>query len=193
MDEANDLLDDTVKVDIQGYDIDGDIVKAARANAQSAGVDHMIHFQQRPVNALSHPKKYGFIISNPPYGERIEEKKNLPALYTEIGERFCSIGCLSMYLITSYEDAEKYIGRKADKNRKIYNGMLKTYFYQSWVPDRQNAVRRTETLIKKRIKMQLKKSRFHVCGNGFCLEYCAQSFLQAAVRCKMGKCLFLQK
>ena len=84
MDEANDLLDDTVKVDIQGYDIDGDIVKAARANAQSAGVDHMIHFQQRPVNALSHPKKYGFIISNPPYGERIEEKKNLPALYTEI-------------------------------------------------------------------------------------------------------------
>ena len=94
MDEANDLLDDTVKVDIQGYDIDGDIVKAARANAQSAGVDHMIHFQQRPVNALSHPKKYGFIISNPPYGERIEEKKNLPALYTEIGERFCSIGCL---------------------------------------------------------------------------------------------------
>ena len=109
----------------------------------------MIHFQQRPVNALSHPKKYGFIISNPPYGERIEEKKNLPALYTEIGERFAALDAWSMYLITSYEDAEKYIGRKADKNRKIYNGMLKTYFYQSWVPDRQNAVRRTETLIKK--------------------------------------------
>ena len=131
---ANDLLDDTVKVDIQGYDIDGDIVKAARANAQSAGVDHMIHFQQRPVNALSHPKKYGFIISNPPYGERIEEKKNLPALYTEIGERFAALDAWSMYLITSYEDAEKYIGRKADKNRKIYNGMLKTYFYQFMGP-----------------------------------------------------------
>ena len=86
----------------------------------------MIHFQQRPVNALSHPKKYGFIISNPPYGERIEEKKNLPALYTEIGERFAALDAWSMYLITSYEDAEKYIGRKADKNRKIYNGMLKT-------------------------------------------------------------------
>ena len=134
MDEANDLLDDTVKVDIQGYDIDGDIVKAARANAQSAGVDHMIHFQQRPVNALSHPKKYGFIISNPPYGERIEEKKNLPALYTEIGERFAALDAWSMYLITSYGDAEKYIGRKADKNRKIYNGMLKTYFYQFMGP-----------------------------------------------------------
>ena len=107
---------------------------AARANAQSAGVDHMIHFQQRPVNALSHPKKYGFIISNPPYGERIEEKKNLPALYTEIGERFAALDAWSMYLITSYEDAEKYIGRKADKNRKIYNGMLKTYFYQFMGP-----------------------------------------------------------
>ena len=94
----------------------------------------MIHFQQRPVSALSHPKKYGFIISNPPYGERIEEKKNLPALYTEIGERFAALDAWSMYLITSYEDAEKYIGRKADKNRKIYNGMLKTYFYQFMGP-----------------------------------------------------------
>ena len=130
MDEANDLVDRDVQVDIQGYDVDGDIVKAARANAQSAGVEHMIHFQQRPVSALSHPKKYGFIISNPPYGERIEEKENLPALYREIGERFAALDSWSMYLITSYEDAQKYIGRKADKNRKIYNGMLKTYFYQ---------------------------------------------------------------
>ena len=123
MDEANDLVDDSVQVDIQGYDIDGDIVKAARLNAQ-----------QRPVSALSHPKKYGFIISNPPYGERIEEKKNLPVLYREIGERFAALDAWSMYLITSYEDTEKCIGRKADKNRKIYNGMLKTYFYQFMGP-----------------------------------------------------------
>ncbi|MCD7994983.1 MAG: class I SAM-dependent RNA methyltransferase [Clostridia bacterium] len=134
MDEAADLVEEDVQVDIQGYDVDGDIVKAARTNAQSAGVDHMIHFQQRPVSALSHPKKYGFIISNPPYGERIEEKENLPALYREIGERFAALDSWSMYLITSYEDAQKYIGRKADKNRKIYNGMLKTYFYQFMGP-----------------------------------------------------------
>lgn len=134
MDEAGDLVQEDVQVDIQGYDVDGDIVKAARTNAQSAGVDHMIHFQQRPVSALSHPKKYGFIISNPPYGERIEEKENLPALYREIGERFAALDAWSMYLITSYEDAQKYIGRKADKNRKIYNGMLKTYFYQFMGP-----------------------------------------------------------
>ena len=134
MDEAGDRVEEDVQVDIQGYDVDGDIVKAARTNAQSAGVDHMIHFQQRPVSALSHPKKYGFIISNPPYGERIEEKENLPALYREIGERFAALDAWSMYLITSYEDAQKYIGRKADKNRKIYNGMLKTYFYQFMGP-----------------------------------------------------------
>ena len=134
MDEANDQMDTGAKVDIQGYDIDGAIVKAARQNAAAAGVDHMIHFQQRPVSALSHPKKYGFMISNPPYGERIEEKENLPALYREIGERFRELDAWSMYLITSYEEAEKYIGRKADKNRKIYNGMLKTYFYQFMGP-----------------------------------------------------------
>lgn len=130
MDEAADLVDTSVEVDIQGYDIDGEIIRAARANAKAAGVDHMIHFQQRPVSELSHPKKYGFLITNPPYGERIEEKKNLPELYRTIGERFAALDSWSAYLITSYEDAEKYFGRKADKNRKIYNGMMKTYFYQ---------------------------------------------------------------
>ena len=130
MDEAADLVDSDVEVDIQGYDIDGDIVKAARANAQAAGVDHMIHFQQRPVSALSHPKKYGFLIANPPYGERLEDKENLPGLYRELGERIGALDSWSAYIITAYEDAEKYIGRKADKNRKIYNGMMKTYFYQ---------------------------------------------------------------
>lgn len=130
MDEANELVDDTVETDIQGYDIDGEIVKAARANAQSAGVDHMIHFQQRPVSALSHPKKYGFLITNPPYGERLEDKENLPDLYRELGQRFSGLDSWSAYIISAYEDAEKYIGRKADKNRKIYNGMMKTYFYQ---------------------------------------------------------------
>ena len=129
-DEANDLVDDQIETDIQGYDIDGDIIKAARQNAREAGVDHLIHFQQRPLSELSHPKKYGFIVSNPPYGERLEEKSHLPALYTEIGDRFRELDSWSMYLITSYEDAEKYIGKKADKNRKIYNGMLKTYYYQ---------------------------------------------------------------
>lgn len=130
MDEANDLVDLSVQTDIQGYDIDGDIVRAARANAKAAGVDEMIRFQQRSVSDLSHPKRYGFLITNPPYGERIEDKKNLPELYKTIGERFAELDSWSAYIITAYEDTERYFGRKADKNRKIYNGMMKTYFYQ---------------------------------------------------------------
>lgn len=130
VDEAQHLIDDRVETDIQGYDIDGDVIRTARRNAQEAGVDHLIHFQQRAVKDLSHPKKYGFIITNPPYGERLEEKEALPRLYREFGESFRRLDSWSAYMITSYEEAERYFGRKADKNRKIYNGMLKTYFYQ---------------------------------------------------------------
>lgn len=134
VEEAEELVDTSVAVDIQGYDIDGEVVKAARENAKRAGVAEMIHFQERPVSELRHPKKYGFIVTNPPYGERLEDKKDLPELYAQIGEAYKNLDSWSMYLITSYEDTEKYIGRKADKNRKIYNGMLKTYFYQFMGP-----------------------------------------------------------
>lgn len=130
VDEANELMDTNVSVDIQGYDLDGNVIRAARENAKNAGVDHLIHFQQRPVKDLSHPKKYGFVITNPPYGERIEEKEHLPQLYREIGQGFSRLDSWSEYVITAYTDAEKYIGKKADKNRKIYNGMMKTYIYQ---------------------------------------------------------------
>ena len=130
LDEARDSVDMTVDTDIQGYDIDPEMVRISRENARLAGVEKLIHFQARPMEQLSHSKKYGFIITNPPYGERIEEKKNLPALYRMLGEKYQSLDSWSMFLITSYENAQKDIGRKADKNRKLYNGMLKTYFYQ---------------------------------------------------------------
>lgn len=128
--EAEELIDFTIKPDIQGYDIDDHMVSIARENAKLAGVDQMIHFQRRDVAQLSHPKKYGFIITNPPYGERLQDKENMPALYRRIGERFRELDSWSMYLISAYENAERDIGRKADKNRKIYNGMLKAYYYQ---------------------------------------------------------------
>ena len=132
--EAEDMVEKDITVDIQGFDLDGEVVKHARENARRAGVDHLIHFQQRDVAALRHPKKYGFVITNPPYGERLEEKADLPDLYTTIGEVYKNLDSWSLYMITSYEDAERYIGRKADKNRKIYNGMIKTYFYQFMGP-----------------------------------------------------------
>lgn len=130
VEEANDRVHPDIEADIQGYDIDEDALKAARANAKMAGVDRLIHFQQRAVRELRHPKPYGFLITNPPYGERLKEKAALPRLYREIGESYERLDKWSMYLITSYERAENDIGRKADKNRKIYNGMLKTYYYQ---------------------------------------------------------------
>jgi len=128
--EAGDLVNKDVKTDIQGYDIDEKMVSIARENARLAGVDRLIHFQRRGVDQLSHAKKYGFLITNPPYGERLQEKAELPALYRMIGERYRALDSWSMYLITAYEDAERDIGRKADRNRKIYNGMMKTYYYQ---------------------------------------------------------------
>ena len=134
LDEANELVDLSVQPDIQGYDLDEKMVAIARENAKLAGVDKLIHFQKRNVKDLSHPKKYGFIITNPPYGERLEDKADLPALYKVIGERFQALDSWSMYLITAYEEAERDIGRKADKNRKIYNGMMKTYYYQFMGP-----------------------------------------------------------
>jgi len=132
--EAADLQLSDIDMSIQAYDIDGEIVKAARQNAKLAGVDQYIHFQQKPVKELSSSKKYGFIITNPPYGERLEEKKELPGLYKEIGKAFNSLDAWSYYIITSYEEAQKYIGKQADKNRKIYNGMMKTYYYQYMGP-----------------------------------------------------------
>lgn len=134
VEEAQEMVDLDVETDLQGYDLDPDMIKIARANAKQAGVEKLIHFQQRDVTDLKHSKKYGFIITNPPYGERLEEKKDLPALYTTIGEVYRNLDAWSLYMITSYEEAERYIGRKADKNRKLYNGMIRTYFYQFMGP-----------------------------------------------------------
>ncbi len=134
LDEAGELVDLDVDVDIQGFDLDPAMVSIARENAKLAGVDKLIHFQQRGVEQLSHAKKYGFIITNPPYGERLQDRTEMPALYKTIGERYRNLDSWSMYLITAYEQAEADIGRKADKNRKIYNGMMKTYFYQFMGP-----------------------------------------------------------
>ncbi len=134
MDEAAELVDFSQMPDIQGYDIDDEMVRIARENAKLAGVEQYIHFQRRGIEALSHPKKYGFIITNPPYGERLEDKNTIASIYRTLGECYRQLDSWSLYMITSYEDAQQMIGRKADKNRKIYNGMLKTYYYQFMGP-----------------------------------------------------------
>lgn len=132
--EANDLLDENIDTDIQGYDIDAKMIAYARKNAEFAGVDHLIHFQQRDIRDFSHAKKYGFIITNPPYGERLEDKGNMYQLYSTLGEKYKQLDSWSAFVITSFESAENAMGIKSTKNRKIYNGMLKTYYYQFMGP-----------------------------------------------------------
>lgn len=132
--EAREQIDMNISTDIQGYDLDKEAIRVARENAKRAGVEELIHFQQREVADLRHPKKYGFIITNPPYGERLMDKDSLPALYSQIGNVFRRLDAWSLYMITGFGEAERYIGRRADKNRKIYNGMIKTYFYQFMGP-----------------------------------------------------------
>ena len=102
----------------------------AQENAERAGISHLVHFGVRDVRDFSGSGSYGFIVTNPPYGERLEEKEALPALYRALGDSFRRLDNWSLYVITSFDQTENCIGRKADKNRKIYNGMIQTYFYQ---------------------------------------------------------------
>lgn len=130
VDEARENINEDIITCIEGYDLDGEMIKIARENAKRAGVSKLVRFNVRPASELTHNAQYGFIITNPPYGERLEEKSQLPEIYQGFGRQFKALDTWSAYLITSWEDTEKYVGRKADKNRKIYNGMLKTTYYQ---------------------------------------------------------------
>ncbi len=127
--EAAARIRNDVAADIQAYDIDERAVRFARENARAAGVDDLIHFQERAVKDLSHKKPYGFLFANPPYGERLDGE-DLDATYRELGNAFQSLSDWSLFLLTAHEGAESLIGRKADRKRKIYNGMLKTTLYQ---------------------------------------------------------------
>ncbi|WP_333860357.1 THUMP domain-containing class I SAM-dependent RNA methyltransferase [Clostridium sp.] len=115
---------------ILASDIDGRVVKTARVNAKKAGVEEYIAFQKMPLQKFSSSKKYGFIISNPPYGERLGEKKEVENLYRDMGEVFSTLEKWSYFIITAHTEFEKYFGKKSHKNRKLYNGRLKCYYYQ---------------------------------------------------------------
>ncbi|WP_027623827.1 THUMP domain-containing class I SAM-dependent RNA methyltransferase [Clostridium lundense] len=115
---------------IMASDINGRVLQTARQNAKKAGVEEYIAFQKLDVKDFSSKKKYGFIITNPPYGERIGELKEVECLYRTMGEVFQNLNDWSYFVITSHPEFEKCFGKKADKNRKLYNGRLKCYYYQ---------------------------------------------------------------
>ncbi|MFZ5351586.1 MAG: THUMP domain-containing class I SAM-dependent RNA methyltransferase [Bacillota bacterium] len=132
--EAKSMIRSDVKLKIQGYDIDESVLKIARKNAALAGVGDQIHFQKRDVRELSSSDSYGFIVTNPPYGERLEDRKSVEQLYRDMGEAFKKLSTWSFYIITAHEEFERYFGKRADKKRKLYNGMLKTDLYQYFGP-----------------------------------------------------------
>ena len=112
-----------------GIDIDPEMIAKAKKNAKAAGVADYIDFHVSDVKDFYVDGSYGFLLTNPPYGERLSGEKELPALYGALGRAFDRLDKWSLYVITSYADAPRQIGRKADKNRKLYNGMVRTYFY----------------------------------------------------------------
>lgn len=132
--EAYEAINHDIELNISGYDIDGRVTNIAMNNAIEAGVDDCIHFQRRPVSELSSKKKYGYIVCNPPYGERLSEKREVEKLYKEMGKVFTTLDTWSYYVITSHEEFQQCFGKKADKNRKLYNGRIKCYYYQYFGP-----------------------------------------------------------
>lgn len=119
-----------------GYDIDTWVLRTAEDNAIKAGVDDVIEFQKRDAREFSNKRKYGFVITNPPYGERLGEKNEITELYREFGKIMSTFSNWEYNILTSYEDFEKVFGIKSSKNRKLYNGKLKCYYYQYFNNDK---------------------------------------------------------
>ena len=132
--EVEDLARYDQKLDILGSDIDHRSVELAQNNAKEAGFADLITFKQMQVRDFSHKGSYGIIIGNPPYGERIGERDEVEFMYKQMGEALRKLDTWSVYMLTSNENFEELYGKKASKKRKLYNGNLKTDYYQYFGP-----------------------------------------------------------
>ena len=132
--EAQDKADWDRPLEIMGTDADDAAVKTARRNAEKASMDEGIHFQTQPLEALRSSRKYGKIITNPPYGERLGEAAEVSRLYQQLGEVLAPLDTWSFYVLTSHPKFEAWFGRPATKKRKLYNGSLRVDYYQFFGP-----------------------------------------------------------
>ncbi|MGI6358570.1 MAG: THUMP domain-containing class I SAM-dependent RNA methyltransferase [Bacillota bacterium] len=119
---------------IIGTDIDADVLKAARRNASAAGVERHIHWQQMEMSELRSSRKYGVIICNPPYGERLSDRDAVEQLYRQMGQTFGRLETWSCYILTAHPGFERFFGRRADRRRKLYNGDISCQYYQYYGP-----------------------------------------------------------
>lgn len=130
--EARDFIQHNVKMDILACDIDHQMIAIAKANAEAAGVLDQIKFRQMQVADFQTDKTYGIIIANPPYGERLKDQEYAHQLYAEMGTIYNQMPTWSKYILSADANFEKFYKMKATKKRKIYNGALKTDYYQFW-------------------------------------------------------------
>ncbi|TVP84309.1 MAG: class I SAM-dependent RNA methyltransferase [Alkalicoccus sp.] len=130
--EAEDLADYDRSFEITGSDIDRTMIEVARRNAMEAGFPDQIYFKQMQARDFSTDRKQGVLIGNPPYGERMTDKQGVEQLYRDMGAVMKNYPHWSVYIITTHEEFEKLYGKKATKKRKLYNGNLKTHYYQYW-------------------------------------------------------------
>ncbi|KUG02863.1 putative n6-adenine-specific dna methylase [hydrocarbon metagenome] len=137
-DEARDLILHDQPLGIRGIDIDGAAVKLANYHAKEAGLTNLISFQQGDARDLNSRYKYGYLISNPPYGERMSEKEEVENLYRDMSEIFERLDTWSFYILTSHPALERLINRKSSKRRKVYNGRIQCTYYQFFGPRPDN-------------------------------------------------------
>jgi putative N6-adenine-specific DNA methylase len=122
------------QLEIFASDVDSVMFRQAVENAERAGIAKMITFQKKPIEEFSSKKKYGCVICNPPYGERLGTKESTEKLYKTMGQIFSKLDTWSYFILTSHPDFQNYFGKEATKNRKLYNGKIKCYFYQYFGP-----------------------------------------------------------
>lgn len=130
IEEAADEVHRDVKLDISASDIDPKAVELTKQNIKLAGVEEFIRVKRADARRIASEIPGGSIICNPPYGERLSDAKECRRLYHDIGKEFGALDKWSYYILTSHEDFEREFGKKADRRRKIYNGMLRCWLYQ---------------------------------------------------------------
>ena len=130
--EAKAAANFDVKLDIGGSDIDPHVIAIAKSNAEKAGVADYVTFKQLALADFTTTKEYGTIVCNPPYGERLSDQEEIEILYKEKGQVFRPLKTWSKYILTSELLFEEFYGERATKKRKLYNGRLRTDFFQYW-------------------------------------------------------------
>lgn len=132
--EAEAMIDHQRQLDIRGFDIQAQSIATAKENADLAGVLDQITFEQGDARTIKLKGDYGRVICNPPYGERLEDAKKAFDLYEAVGKNFQSLTNWSTFFLTSHDGFERAYGQKASKNRKLYNGKIRCYYYQNIGP-----------------------------------------------------------